>query len=200
MLERGELPKAIRMTPADLQPVADSVLRLAKRQGFVLSRDVRSELRIAGLPEESWKDAIALIHTSLVHRQGRYYHKESYSPRLEKEHAQQQAIQKVIRKLIKQHRSRGKGDERRGQARIDFIQPVKLRTDDGTECTLMSRDLSATGVRLLGTKRLLGQKVQLDLPSGEDAPPCRLLVRILWTCAVGDDLFENGGSFVELLA
>ncbi len=188
------------MTPPDLQSVADSVLRLAKRQGFVLSRDVRSELRMAGLPEEPWKDVIVLIHASLVHRQGRYYHKEAFGPRLQKEHAQQQAIQKVIRKLIRQHRSRGKGDERRGQARVDFIQPVKIRTEDGTEATLMSRDLSATGVRLLGTKRLLGQKVQLDLPSGTGDAICRLLVRILWTCAVGDDLFENGGSFVEMLS
>ncbi|MSU77620.1 MAG: hypothetical protein EXS16_05940 [Gemmataceae bacterium] len=63
----------------------------------------------------------------------------------------------------------------------------------------MSRDLSATGVRLLGTKRLLGNKVQLTLPTGADQPPCRLLVRILWTCAVGGDLFENGGIFLELL-
>lgn len=188
------------MTPADLQSVADSVLRLAKRQGFVLSRDVRAELRMAGLPEEPWKDVIALIHASLVHRQRRYYHKEAFSPRLQKEHAQQQAIQKVIRKLIKQHRSRGKGDERRRQARVDFIQPVKIRTEDGTESTLMSRDLSATGVRLLGTKRLLGQKVQLILSTGNEEESCRLLVRILWTCAVGEDLFENGGSFVELLA
>jgi len=188
------------MTPADLQSVADSVLRLAKRQGFVLSRDVRAELRMAGFVEEPWKDVIALIQASLVHRQGRYYHKEAFSPRLQKEHAQQQAIQKVIRKLIKLHRNRGKGDERRGQARVDFIQPVKIRTEDGAESTLMSRDLSATGVRLLGTKRLLGQKVQLDLAADDADVPCRLVVRILWTCAVGDDLFENGGSFVELLA
>jgi hypothetical protein len=188
------------MTPENLQPVADSVLRLAKRQGFVQSRDVRSDLRIAGLPEEQWKDVLALIQTSLVHRQGRYYHKESFTPRLQKEHAQQQAIQKVIRNLIKQHRRHGAGDERRGQARVDFIQPVKIRTEDGNEYTLMSRDLSATGVRLLGTKRLLGQKVQLDLPGPDGDAPCRLLVRILWTCSVGDDLFENGGSFVELLA
>ena len=63
----------------------------------------------------------------------------------------------------------------------------------------MSRDLSATGVRLLGTKRLLGQKVQLELPGGNGDSACKLLVRILWTCAVGDDLFENGGTFMELL-
>jgi hypothetical protein len=184
---------------SDLQPVAEAVLRLAKRQGHVSARDVRSELRIAGLPETQWKEAIALVQASLVHRQGRYYHKDAFSPRVQKEHAQQLAIQKVIRKLIKQHRSRGKDDERRHQVRIDFIQPVKLRTDDGKEYALMSRDLSATGVRLLGTKHLLGQKVQLELPSGNDEPPCRLSVRILWTCSVGDDLFENGGSFVELL-
>lgn len=188
------------MTQPDLQPSADAVLRLAKRQGFVQARDVRAELRLAGLAEDLWPAVIALIQAALVRKQGRYYHKESFSPRLQKEHAQQRAIQKVISRLIKQHRQRTKGQERRGQTRVDFVQPVKVRTDDGKEWSLLSRDLSTTGVRLLGTKRMLGQKVELDLPTGEDAAPCRLRVRILWTCAVGDDLFENGGTFVELLA
>ena len=188
------------MSTTLLQPVADAILRLAKRQGFVLARDVRAELRVAGLPEEQWKDVLALTRAVLVYRQGRYCHKEAFSPRLQKEHAQQQAIQKAIRRLIKQHRQRGKDDERRRQARVDFIQPVKVRTEDGHEHALLSRDLSATGIRLLGTKRLLGQKVQLELPGGDGNPPCRLLTRILWTCAVGDDLFENGGSFLEVLA
>jgi hypothetical protein len=186
------------MASSDLQPVADAVLRLAKRQGFVTPRDVRAELRIAGLPEKSWKDALALVQSSLVHRQGRYYDAGKFSPRMQKEHQQQQAIVKVIKKLIRAHRNREKADERRGQARVDFVQPVKIRTEDGKEFSLLSRDLSATGVRLLGTKRLLGQKVQLELPNGEIS--CRLLVRVLWTCAVGDDLFENGGTFLELLA
>jgi hypothetical protein len=187
------------LNSSDLQPVADAVLRLAKRQGHVNARDVRSELRIAGLPEERWKEAVALVQESLVHRQGRYYHKDAFSPRVRKERAQQQAIQKVIRRLIRQHRSRANKDDRRNQARVDFIQPVKVRTEDGKQYALMSRDLSATGVRLLGTKRLLGQKVQIELPGGDEEPACRLSVRILWTCSVGDDLFENGGSFVELL-
>ncbi|HZZ82651.1 MAG TPA: PilZ domain-containing protein [Gemmataceae bacterium] len=189
------------MSAPDLQPVADAVLRLAKRQGHVTARDVRSELRIAGLPEAKWKDAIGLIQSSLVHRQGRYYHRDTFSPRVKKEHAQQLAIQKVIRRLIRHHRQRGNSDERRRQVRVDFIQPVKIRTEEGKEFRLMSRDLSTTGVRLLGTKQLLGQKVELELPSGaDDEPACRVLVRILWTCSVGDDLFENGGSFVELLS
>ena len=187
------------MNESDLQPVADAVLRLAKRQGHVSVRDVRSELRMAGLAEDRWKDAVALLHDSLVHRRGRYYFKNAFSPRLQKEQAQRQAIQKIIRKLIKEHRNRGKQDERRNQVRVDFIQPVKVRTDDGKEFALMSRDLSTTGVRLLGTKRFLGQKVQLELPGADAEPACRLSVRILWTCSVGDDLFENGGSFVELL-
>jgi hypothetical protein len=25
------------------------------------------------------------------------------------------------------------------------------------------------------------------------------LMQVLWTCAIGDDLFENGGSFLELI-
>lgn len=187
------------MATQSLEMVADTVLRLAKRQGHLTAREIRSEMRIAGLNESAWKDALALIRSSLVLRQGRYYHKEAYNPRLQKEHAQQLAIQKVIRRLIRQHKERAKSDERRGQMRIDFIQPVKVRTEDGAEHTLMSRDLSTTGVRLIGTKRLLGHKVQLILPTGPDQPPCRLLVRILWTCAVGDDLFENGGSFLEQL-
>jgi hypothetical protein len=187
------------MTTAELQPIADAVLRLAKRQSFVTAREVRAELRLAGLAEQAWKDVIALIHPSLIARQGRYYHKDGFNPRVQKEYDQQRAIQKAIRKLIKEHRNHHKRDERRGQARVDFVQPVKVRTDDAKEFTLISRDLSATGVRLLGTKRLLGQKVQLELPGTNGAPLCRLVVRILWTCAVGDDLFENGGTFMELL-
>jgi hypothetical protein len=187
------------MDSIELRPVAEAILRRAKQHGYVTAPEVRSELRIAGLPETSWKDAIALVNASLVHRQGRYYHKAGFSPRVQKEHAQQKAVEKAIRRLIKLHKGRGKKDERRGQARIDFMQPVKICTEDGKTFALMSRDLSATGVRLLGTKQLLGQKIQLELPDGEGATACRLLVRILWTCAVGDDLFENGGTFVELL-
>jgi hypothetical protein len=187
------------MSTSPLQSVADAVLRLARRQGFVLARDVRTELRLAGLPETQWKAILELARDVLVYRQGRYYHKDSFSPRLQKEHEQQRAIQKLIRQLIKQHRRRGRDDERRGQTRVDFMQPVKVRTEDGKEHTLMSRDLSTTGIRLLGTKRLLGQKVQLELAAVDGEPACRLLARILWTCAVGDDLFENGGNFMEVL-
>jgi hypothetical protein len=187
------------MPPTTLQQVADAIVRQAQRQGFVLARDIRTELKLAALPEDEWKAVVALAKNALNYRQGRYYHLGTVSPRLQKEQEQQRVIQKAIRQLLKHHRAAAKQDERRGQDRVDFIQPVKVHSQDGKEFTLLSRDLSTTGIRLLGTKRLLGQKVSVDLPLGDDAPPCRILVRILWTCAVGDDLFENGGSFLEVV-
>src|SRR5438445_6140215 len=187
------------MPPTTLQQVADAVVRQAQRQGFVLARDIRTELKLAALPEEEWKAVVALAKNALNYRQGRYYHLGTVSPRLQKEQEQQRVIQKAIRQLLKHHRAAAKQDERRGQDRVDFIQPVKVHTQDGKEFALLSRDLSTTGIRLLGTKRLLGQKVCVDLPLGEDTAPCRIMVRILWTCAVGDDLFENGGSFLEVV-
>ena len=187
------------MSDVPLQQVADSLVRRAQRQGYVVPRDARSELRLAGADEARWKDVLGLARDALVYRQGRYYYKAAVSPRLEQEHRQQQAIQKVIRALIRQHRQQAKAHERRGQNRVDFVQPVKVLTEDGKEFTLLSRDLSPTGIRLLGTRRLLGQKVRVQLPPADGAETCTLVVRVLWTCAVGEDLFENGGTFLELV-
>jgi hypothetical protein len=186
------------MSDSGLQSVADAVVRRAQRQGFVLPRDVRSELKLASLPEEQWKDVLALAKGSLHFRQGRYYFLSgASSPRLQQEQEQQRLIEKAIRGLIRRHRQNRKDQDRRGQVRVDFIQPVQVRTEDGKEFTLLSRDLSTTGIRLLGTRRLLGQKLQLKI-TGEDPGPW-LMTRILWTCAIGDDLFENGGHFLELV-
>ena len=43
-----------------LQQVADAIIRQAHRQGFVVTRDIRTELKLAGLPEEQWKDVATL--------------------------------------------------------------------------------------------------------------------------------------------
>ena len=37
---------------------------------------------------------------------------------------------------------------------------------------------------------LLGQKVRVLIPRGEHAAPRCFLVRIVWTCAVGDDIVD----------
>jgi hypothetical protein len=97
---------------------------------------------------------------------------------------------------MRMHKAQNNAHERRLQGRIDFIKQVKVRSEDGREQTLLSRDLSLTGIHLLGARSFLGQKVHVTLPGGDGQPLC-FLVRILWTCMVCDGLFENGGSFLE---
>jgi PilZ domain-containing protein len=200
MLRLGETmsPEGTTMA-ATLQEVATAVVRRAQRQGYVVPRDIRSELTLAGLPEEQWKEVASLARESLNYRQGRYYHISSLSPRLQQEQNQQQIIQRAIRRLIKEYRASATKPDRRGEERIDFIQTVTVELEDGRQFTLLSRDLSTTGIRLIGTKRLLGHKVRLFLPQGDNANAV-FLVRVLWTCAVGEDLYENGGTFLEVLS
>jgi hypothetical protein len=182
---------------ATIAEVAEIVGRRAQRQGYVVPRDIRAELDAAGLPEEQWKAVVAELKSSLNYRQGRYYHVAAMSPRLHQEQEQQRLIGKFLRGLIKEQREAAKIRERRGQVRVDYPQPVLVRTENGEQFTLLGRDLSTTGIRLLGTRRLLGNKVRVSLTSKE-GPALELVVRILWTCAIGDDLFENGGNFLEL--
>ncbi len=189
------------MSAIDLQAVAAAAVRLAEQKGSILPREVRTLLSEAGQDETLWKDALA--RTPLRRRGGRYY-PPAASDRARRDQDQQHAIYKAIRQMIRSHRDAARQEERREQVRTDFIQPVKVRTEDGREHTLISRDVSATGIRLFGTRRLLGQKVRLFIPRpGSSATPTEgwsFLVRILWTCAIGEDLFENGGAFLEIEA
>jgi hypothetical protein len=186
------------MIASNLQSVADRVVRRAKRQGYVVPSDIRDELSQAGLPDTLWKDVAALAGPSLTYRRGRYYFEAPVSARVRQEQVQQRDIQKAIRQIIRRHRAGAGRVERRGQDRIDFIQAVKVITDDGREFTLLSRDLSASGIRLIGTRGLLGQKVRVLIPRDKQEAPWSFRVRILWTCAIGDDLVENGGTFLEV--
>jgi PilZ domain len=186
------------MSDTPLRDIADIVVRQAKRQGYVVPRDVRQELTKAGLPEEQWKDVLALARESLHYRQGRYYYLQPVSPRLHEQQSQQQIVFHTVRELIRRQQAARKEGERRNQDRIDFVQQVKVYTEDGREFRVLTRDLSPTGVRLLGSRGLLGQKVRVQLPDHNGSRTCTFIVRILWSCAVGDDLFENGGSFLGM--
>lgn len=183
------------MISANLQGVAELVIRRAQRQGFVVPREVREELTRVGVPETLWKDVVAVARPALTYRRGRYYYQPPVSARVQEQESQQRAVRRIIQQIIKDHRDTASRVERRGEERIDFIQPVTVVTEDAQEITQLSRDLSPTGIRLIGTRRLLGQKVHVLLPSG-GGQPRRFLVRVLWTCAVGVDLFENGGTFL----
>jgi hypothetical protein len=182
-----------------LQEVADSVVRRAQRQGYVVPREIRAELKQAGLPDDQWKEVVALARRHLNCRQGRYYHIRALSPRMQEEQEHQRLIQRAIRRLIRRHQAVSKPKERRLMDRVDFIHPVTVQMEDGRQFTLLSRDLSTAGIRLVGTRRLLGQKVKVAVPPEEGSQAVTFLARILWTCAIGDDLFENGGTFLEIL-
>jgi hypothetical protein len=184
------------MNTTDLQGVARHVTRRAQRQGFIIARDVREELAEAGQPEALWKDVLALARPSLHYRGGRYYYAPPVSARVQAEQSHQREVAHAVRALIDRYRSAARV-ERREHGRVDFVQPVQVTAEDGREMTLLSRDLSPTGIRLIGTRRLLGQKVRVRV-SCPDGPPWDFLVRVLWACPVGDDLVENGGTFLTV--
>ena len=184
------------MSGTNLQGVAEEVVRRAQRQGYVVAREVREELTRANLSDSFWKDVLALARHSLSYRRGRYYYTAPVSDRVKAEQSLQRDILSAVQHLVQQHQSAAERIERREQDRLDFIQPVKVVTEDNREFTLLTRDLSATGLRLVGTRRLLGQKVHVLIPSGDETVD--FTVRILWTCPVGDDLVENGGTFLAV--
>src|SRR5262245_5319544 len=196
---RTDLGDRPAMTRPVLQGIASTVVRRAQRQGYVVPREVREDLAHAGLPAEQWKAVLDLARESLHYRQGRYYFLDAVSPRLQQQQSQQQIVAGAVRQLIRRHQATTAERERREQDRIDFVQPVQALSEDGRRLNLLSRDLSPTGMRLLTTRSLLGQKVRVCLPNGANAEGTWFVLRVLWTCAVGDDLFENGGTFLELL-
>jgi hypothetical protein len=185
------------MIMTHLEGIANAVVGRARQQGYVVPREVRAELQDAGLSDELWKDVISLAGPALGFRQGRYYYLSASSQRREEEEGRQRSIQQTIRRLFRRYRAEAARTERRGHGRFDFIQPVKVLTEDGREHNLLSRDLSPTGLRLIAGRSLLGQKVRVSIPGGAGSEPSSFLVQILWTCAVGDDLFENGGTFLD---
>jgi hypothetical protein len=184
---------------SDLDAVAHSVVRRAERQGFVLPSEIRAELAQQSIPQKQWKEVVALSRPALRYRQGRYYYKALVSPRMREEQRHQRAVHFSARQLIREYKKNNALAERRQQGRTDFVQPVKVRIDELRELTVLSRDLSETGIRLIGTQSLLGQKVEVKIPRSSGKEPCCFLTRILWTCVVGDGLFENGGTFLEMV-
>jgi hypothetical protein len=184
------------MISTNLQGIVESVVRRAQRQGYVLPSEVREELAQASLSETLWKDVLALARPQLRYRAGRYWYNAPVSTRMRQEQEQQEGVQRAVQQVLEQHGPRPSGAERRAEERVEFVQQVEVLTEDGQTHTLLSRDLSATGIRLVGTHRLLGQKVRVCIPRTDGGEPWNFLVRVLWTCAVGEGQFENGGAFL----
>jgi hypothetical protein len=188
------------MILTDLQGIVTAVVRRAQQQGFILPSEIREELSRTRISEEFWKEVVALAGPVLRFRNGRYYFKAHFPERLKEEQRQHRAIQHSVRQLVRQYKKSHALMERRQQGRTDFVQPVKVRTEDDRELTLLTRDISETGIRLIGTGSLLGHKVQVEIPDSEGKEAATFVVRILWTCSIGDEMFENGGNFLEVLS
>ncbi len=181
-----------------LHQVTDRVVERARAQGFTLPGEVQEELTAAGLEPDLWKDVLALARSSLLYEGGKYWYRARLGERAARQKTRLDVVVEAVRPIIQQHRQLSA--ERRGEERIDFIHPVVLIGEDDQEHHVLTRDLSVTGVRLIGTRQLLGQKVRLRLDRPGSDTPWTFRVQILWTCAVGDDLFENGGVFLDVEA
>jgi hypothetical protein len=187
------------MIATELQHVADTVVRRAQRQRYVLLGEIQEELVQAGYSASQWKEIVALSRPALRGRRNRYYYRAPVSPRLQQEQRQRRAIHQVVRQIFREHRHGSEHGERREHGRTQLVLPIKVRLEDGRELTVLSRDLSPAGIRLIGTHSLLGQKLQVAIPRTDGGEPSCLRVRILWTSAVADGLFENGGTFLEMV-
>jgi hypothetical protein len=185
------------MTDSDLNAAAGAVLRRAQQQGYVVPRDIRSELKDAGQPESRWKEVVEILRESLNYRHGRYYYLTTSEPRRRAEPSGPTPVRRAVEELLKRQAAAA-GDERREQPRSVLVTSLKVQTDDGREFTVLSRDLSATGIRLITQRSLLGQKLRVFLPQPDGAePPTAAFVRIVWTSATAEGLFENGGTFID---
>ncbi len=183
-------------TATDLRDIAAAVIRRAETQGAVTAEEIKLELARADAPEDLWKDVLALARPSLSYRQGRYHFvQDSHRAREDKDH-RGRAVE-TVRELMKQYRSVRSQVERREDERVSFVEPVKVQTSDSREMTFLTRDLSSHGIRLVGTRSLLGQKIRVWVPRPAGAGSWCFRVQVLWTAALGEDLFENGGTFLD---
>jgi PilZ domain-containing protein len=196
----GTLKNPCIPTSAGLQGVAQAVVSRARSEGFVVPRTIRQELAQAGMPDGQWKDVLALVRPQLGYRRGRYYFVPPMAARMRQAKRNQQAVHRAVRQLLGAYKKAvAQYGERREQFRFPFCRPVTVYADDGRELHLFSRDISASGIRLIGTYNLLGQRVRCHIAADDgDSPSWCFLVQILWASEAGDSLFENGGIFVEL--
>jgi hypothetical protein len=185
--------------------VTEAVRRRAQSQGSVVPRDIRTELRRAGLAESLWEEVVVRLGPALEQRRGRYH----YVPpgparmrlRVRQDQRQHRTLAAAVRFLIRQQRAlEAIHVERRRHPRINFVCPVQVQTEDRRVVNFLSREISISGVRLVGTVGLRGEKVRVWIPRPDnETERCCFLVHMLWSAAVADGMYESGGIFVELV-
>jgi hypothetical protein len=188
------------MSTPELQAVASSVLRRARAQGYVVPREIRHELTEAGQEEARWKEVVELLRESLHYRQGRYYLVPPTPGAGAEQEQKLESLREALVDVLQPAGSPPRQGERRQEERIAYTRSVRVQTEDNQELMVLAQDLSPSGIRFIANRSLLGRKVRvhLSLPN-ENEPAVALLVRVLWTSAVAEGLYENGGAFLEMI-
>jgi hypothetical protein len=179
----------------DMQQIIDVVGRHARQQGFILQEEIRAALARAGMPEAQWLDVVSLAGDMLTPRNGRYYYYSATALPSDSVQRRQRRLHRAVRRVINTYRSSAR-DERCPRGRFDIVGPVLVETEDGRCVTLLTSNLSTTGILLIGPKSLLGQKLRVSLVNDNSSTPLCLLVRIVWSSQVSEGLCENGGMFL----
>ena len=192
------------MSRTDLVGVVQRVLGRVQHQGSVVPRDIRKELAEAGLSEKLWKDVLESIRPSIQYREGRYHYVPTVPVRIQARmrtrENQQRQVHRAVRQLTRRYKTGSTDVERREHGRTHFIRAVRASTKNGRELTLLTRDLSLSGIRLLSGQSLLGQQLHVHIPHDEGSSESHcFLVRILWSAVVADGIYDNGGVFMDLV-
>lgn len=180
------------------EPVKEAILRRAESRGYVLPREIREELQRLGFDGRRWREFIRQAGSLLTYKNGRYYYLPALNETRLREEERQLHVRALLQALLEQHKRTHHREERRAADRMEAIWPITLILEDGSVHRAVTRDISAAGIRLLGSKSLLGQRIiaRLTLQPGQEHV---FAVRILWTCEAGDQLYENGGTVLEVL-
>ncbi len=184
------------MLKTAMQRIVEIVCRRAHEQGFVSPQEVRAVLASAGLPEDQWLEVVSLAGDMLSNHDGRIYYRGPTAGHGEPHHRR---LGRAVRQLMRGYQSSGL-DERRRQGRLDFVQPVRVDTEEGRTFTLLSCDVSTSGIRLVAPLSLLGKKLRVTLPDTDGARERCFYARVVWSSLVGDGLYENGAAFLDIAA
>jgi hypothetical protein len=183
----------------ELQEVVDSVVRRARKQGYVVPTEVREELARFGVSEDCWKEVIRRTDGGLHFRRGRYYFVSPLSRSATRIDERRREVRRIAMQLIRDYRAARVHQERRQQRRIPLILPVRVITERNRKIPCVTQDMSPTGVRLVGSTRLQGQRVHVLIPQREHGKGQHCFIaRIVWSIEVGDGLVENGGLLLEV--
>ncbi|GBD35923.1 hypothetical protein HRbin36_01038 [bacterium HR36] len=187
------------LTSSAWDAALSTVLQRAETRGYILPQEIQQELRRLGLGTRLWRQFIERAGSFLTYQNGRYYYVPSLTGNRLHEEERQLHVRALLQALIDSCKRSQHHVERRSADRVEVYWPVTLTLEDGTAHRAVTRDISVSGIRFLGSRSLLGQRivVRLTLNNGHEHV---FSVRILWTCEVGDSLYENGGSVLQVLS